>query len=117
MEPQIGGGTDPLGLAPKDKWFGYTNRNFQWWLHNCYKRPGDPDVASKAEMAEIYAEYLAAGSPPMGKCNNNKPCPDSDEKSPKIVTPPLDPVVIPAAEDDGAIEEIIVDGLELLLAE
>jgi RHS repeat-associated protein len=103
--------TDPSGLAPKDKWFGFTDRNFQWWLHNCYKRPGDPDVDSKAEMAEIYAEYRAAGSPPMGKCSNKQPCPKND--SPKIVVPVPNPV-IPAAEADGVIEEIIGDGIEAL---
>jgi RHS repeat-associated protein len=108
---------DPLGLAPKDKWFGYTNKNFQWWLHNCYKRSGDPDVASKAEMAEIYAEYLAAGSPPMGKCNNNKPCQDEEEKSPKVVVPVPNPVIAPAAEDDEVVEELVAEGLELLFAD
>jgi RHS repeat-associated protein len=101
---------DPLGLAPKDKWFGFTNRNFQWWLHNCYKRRGDPDVDSKSEMAEIYELYVAAGSPPVGKCsNNNQPCPK--DKSPEFVAPPLSPAV-PAAENEGALEEVIVEGLE-----
>jgi hypothetical protein len=52
--------------------------DFQWWFHNCYKQKGDPDVSSRDEMAEPYAEYLAASSPPRGKCSNNKPqsCPN-----------------------------------------
>jgi RHS repeat-associated protein len=66
-------GVDPLGLAKTDRWFGFTNRDFQWWLHNCYKLKGDPDVPSFEEMAESYAEYVAAGSPPIGKCSNNPP--------------------------------------------
>jgi len=100
---------DPLGLAPKDKWFGFNDRNFQWWFHNCYKRGGDPDISSRAEMADIYAQYVAAGSPPVGRCNNNKPCPN--DGSPKFVAPPLSPTV-PAIEDEGAAEEIILEGLE-----
>ena len=68
--------TDPEGLAPRDKWFGYDNGDFKWWLHNCYKQQGDPDVGSREEMAEIYAEYEAAGSPPRGRCfNDNNPPP------------------------------------------
>jgi RHS repeat-associated protein len=71
------GFTDTFGLSKTDKWFGFNNRDFQWWFHNCYKQKGDPDVASKEDMADAYAEYLAAGSPPRGKCSNNKPksCP------------------------------------------
>jgi RHS repeat-associated protein len=69
------GFTDTYGLSKTDRWFGFNNRDFQWWFHNCYKQKGDPDVSSRAEMAEIYAEYLAAGSPPRGKCNKPK-CPD-----------------------------------------
>jgi RHS repeat-associated protein len=71
------GFTDTFGLSKTDRWFGFNNRDFQWWFHNCYKQKGDPDVASKEDMADAYAEYLAAGSPPRGKCSNNKPksCP------------------------------------------
>jgi RHS repeat-associated protein len=71
------GFTDTFGLSKTDRWFGFNNRDFQWWFHNCYKQKGDPDVASKEDMAGAYAEYLAAGSPPRGKCSNNKPksCP------------------------------------------
>jgi RHS repeat-associated protein len=71
------GFTDTFGLAKTDRWFGFNNRDFQWWFHNCYKQKGDPDVSSREDMAEAYAEYLAAGSPPRGKCSNNQPksCP------------------------------------------
>jgi RHS repeat-associated protein len=86
--------TDPFGLSKTDRWFGFNNRNFQWWFHNCYKQRGDPDVASRAEMAEAFAEYQAAGSPPRGKCSNNDPpCPPKD--SPVPVVPPV-PVPVPA---------------------
>jgi RHS repeat-associated protein len=64
---------DPLGLAKTGRWFGFTNRDFRWWVHNCYKKPGDPDIPSYEEMAEAYAQYQAAGSPPIGKCSNNPP--------------------------------------------
>ncbi|NJD87350.1 MAG: RHS repeat-associated core domain-containing protein [Betaproteobacteria bacterium] len=69
--------TDIFGLSKTDKWFGFGNRDFQWWFHNCYKQKGDPDVSSRKDMAEAFAEYQAAGSPPRGKCSNNKPqsCP------------------------------------------
>jgi RHS repeat-associated protein len=79
------GFTDSLGLSKTDRWYGYNDRNFQWWLHNCYKRPGDPDVGSREEMAEAYADYLAAGSPPIGKCSNNKKssCPPQENSEPK----------------------------------
>jgi hypothetical protein len=79
---------DIFGLSKTDQWFGFNSRDFQWWFHNCYKRPGDPDVSSRQEMAEAYAEYVAAGSPPRGKCWNNpkpKECPASDTE------PTMDP--------------------------
>jgi RHS repeat-associated protein len=69
--------SDPIGLTKTDKWYGFTNRNFQWWLHNCYKKRGDPDVGSRGEMEEIYEEWVAAGSPPIGKCSSQDPCPDA----------------------------------------
>lgn len=72
---------DPLGLSKTDKWFGFNNRAFQWWYHNCYKRRGDPDVSSREEMEEIYAEYVAAGSPPIGKCSKKPDCEKKDATS------------------------------------
>jgi RHS repeat-associated protein len=95
---------DPLGLSKTDRWFGFTNRDFQWWFHNCYKQKGDPDVASRGEMAEAYAEYKAAGSPPRGKCSNNEPpCPPKEQPSPVPVIPTVPvppPVPTPNPEND-----------------
>lgn len=36
-------------------------------------------------MAEAYAEYVAVGSPPIGKCSNNKKssCPQRENTEPK----------------------------------
>lgn len=63
---------DPDGLKPKDKWYGYNNRNFRWWFHNCWKEKGDPD-ATKEEMAEAYQEWINRGSPTRGNCWGGKP--------------------------------------------
>jgi RHS repeat-associated protein len=75
--------TDSYGLSKTDRWFGFNDRDFQWWFHNCYKQKGDPDVGSREEMAEAYAEYVATGSPPRGKCSNDKPkCPPETAPAP-----------------------------------
>jgi len=31
---------DPFGYAPKDKWWGYNDRDFQDWYHKFWKQPG-----------------------------------------------------------------------------
>jgi len=84
--------TDTYGLSKTDRWFGFNNRDFQWWFHNCYKQKGDPDVSSREDMAEAYAEYLAAGSPPRGKCSNNKPksCPNPETAPAPAPESPVD---------------------------
>jgi RHS repeat-associated protein len=87
--------TDTYGLSKTDRWFGFNNRDFQWWFHNCYKQKGDPDVSSREDMADAYAEYLAAGSPPRGKCSNNQP------KSCPVQQPAPTPAPDPADDDKG----------------
>jgi len=63
---------DPDGLSKKDKWYGYNDRNFRWWLHNCWKEKGDPD-ATKEEIEEAYQEWINRGSPTRGNCWGGKP--------------------------------------------
>jgi RHS repeat-associated protein len=82
------GHTDIFGLAKTDKWFGFDNRDFQWWVHNCYKESGDPDISSRDQMKDIYAEYVAAGSPPRGRCFNNPPPPPVSAPAPAPYCPP-----------------------------
>jgi RHS repeat-associated protein len=65
---------DFWGLHKKDKWWGRTNRNFQWWYHNCYKQPGDPD-ADKETIEDAYSEWQDRGSPTRGKCDDLPPPP------------------------------------------
>lgn len=65
---------DPLGWHKGDKWYGFTNRDFQRWFHRCWKQPGDPD-ADKQQIAEAYAEWLTRGSPTGDKCDNRPPPP------------------------------------------
>jgi hypothetical protein len=58
--------TDPLGLAPGDKLFGYPKLFWQWY-HRNVKRPGDPDL-NKAEASEFYEQWKSLGKPgPDGK--------------------------------------------------
>jgi uncharacterized protein RhaS with RHS repeats len=61
--------SDKDGLAPGDKWYGYTNKDFQKWFHRCWKQSGNED-ADKYEIEEAYAEWLRHGSPKGGKCGN-----------------------------------------------
>jgi RHS repeat-associated protein len=63
---------DPMGLAPKDKWYGYNNRIFKNWFHRCWKRSGDPD-ATKEELAEAFDEWNRIGRP--RDCGNRPPRP------------------------------------------
>jgi RHS repeat-associated protein len=62
--------TDPQGLHPGDKWFGYNDKEFQRWFHRCWKQPGDGD-ANKAEIKEAYAEWSRLGKPKGGKCGGD----------------------------------------------
>ncbi len=66
--------TDPQGLAPGDKWYGFNDREFQRWFHRCWKQPGNPD-ADKQEIAEAYAEWVSRGKPTGGKCGDSPPPP------------------------------------------
>ena len=66
--------TDLRGEHHGDKWYGYTNKQFQRWFHRCYKQPGDAD-ANKEEMADAYAEWKERGSPTDGRCDNMPPPP------------------------------------------
>ena len=58
--------SDPEGLArhggKTGQWWEFTNRNFQRWFHQCRKEKGDPD-ATRAELAEAYAEWEQYGKP------------------------------------------------------
>jgi RHS repeat-associated protein len=97
---------DPFGLSKTDRWFGFTNRDFQWWFHNCYKQAGDPDIDSWGDMADAYAQYVAAGSPPRGKCLSGP--------EPKVCPAPAtvpDPEPIPEPQtpdpaDDGVGDDV-----------
>ena len=64
--------SDPEGLHKKDKWWGRTDRNFQWFFHKCYKSPGDPD-ADQDTIEDAYEEWIERGSPPIGRCDNSPP--------------------------------------------
>lgn len=66
-DPQPGGGTDPLDTAPKDKWYGYNDRQFQAWYHRCFKRPGDPD-GDKDTIGEAYDQWVSEGKPTSDSC-------------------------------------------------
>ena len=76
------GFVDPTGLQPKDKWYGYNDKNFRDWFHRCWEDPSAPDE-DKAGIARAYSEWLRHGSPKGGKC----------------VTPPdeIDFCIIPAS--------------------
>lgn len=68
---------DPEGLAPKDKWYGYNNKDFRRWFHRCWKRPGDPD-AGKDGIEAAHAEWISRGSPKGDKCwGGGKPDPSA----------------------------------------
>lgn len=72
--------SDPEGLAPKDRWYGYNNRDFHNWFHRCWKERGDPD-ANKEEIARAHQEWISRGSPKGGKCwggggGKPVPCPE-----------------------------------------
>jgi uncharacterized protein RhaS with RHS repeats len=57
---------DPLGLAPRDKLFGYPKAFWQWYHRK--KRPGDPDLdKAKAQAAEFYEEWKSLGQPGTDK--------------------------------------------------
>ena len=66
--------TDPQGLAPGDKWYGFNDREFQRWFHQCWKQRGDPD-ANKEGLAEAYAVWVNRGKPTGGRCGNDPPPP------------------------------------------
>lgn len=93
--------TDRLGLTPKDKWFGYKNKDFQKWYHRCWKvEDENEDIgdADKEDLDRAYEEWLSRGSPQNGNCYSNKPirgkknCPP--EGSPKDIPPnPASPPV------------------------
>ncbi|HEX5885182.1 MAG TPA: hypothetical protein VFY67_11645, partial [Pyrinomonadaceae bacterium] len=67
---------DPDGLAPKDNWYGYNNRDFHKWFHRCWKEPGDPD-ADKAGIEEAYNEWVRRGKPTGGNCWGGTPQPEA----------------------------------------
>jgi len=52
---------DPTGLAPKDKWYGFTNRDFQAWCHS-QKKPGDSDFMRR-EIEELWKQWNREGRP------------------------------------------------------
>jgi RHS repeat-associated protein len=53
--------TDPLGLAPGDKFFGLPS-DFWSWYHRQVKQPGDPDL-TKDQADELYDEWQNLGQP------------------------------------------------------
>ncbi len=68
---------DPSGLTRSDPWYGYNDRDFQRWFHQCWKQKGGPRVRSKEEIAEAYDEWISRGAPKGGKCWGKKEeCPD-----------------------------------------
>jgi RHS repeat-associated protein len=68
---------DPEGLVPKDKWYGYRNKDFRRWFHRCWEEGGEGrQNASKQEIEIAYAEWLSRGSPKGGNCwGGGKPNP------------------------------------------
>jgi RHS repeat-associated protein len=78
---------DPFGYLPGDKWYGYTNRDFQSWFHRNWKQPGDVD-ATEEEIKAAYDAWKQEGSPtrdPKGdrrqQCEqlNGEPAPVSED--------------------------------------
>jgi hypothetical protein len=60
---------DPLGLTKSDPWYGYNDKDFQWWFHKCgCKGKFGPRVRSEEEIAECYAEWVSRGQPRNHKC-------------------------------------------------
>jgi len=49
---------DPFGLKPKDKWFGYTNRQFQRWVHGKKQGEGRRNDYCKEELDELWEEFI-----------------------------------------------------------
>ncbi|WP_281852236.1 RHS repeat-associated core domain-containing protein [Dyella sp. GSA-30] len=78
--------TDPLGLAPKDRWWEFTDREFQRWYHQCWKQSGDPD-ATRDELGDAHDEWKKRGSPTEGRCwGDPQTCPEtSTEQQPEVV--------------------------------
>jgi hypothetical protein len=74
-------------LTKSDPWYGYNDPNFQWFFHNCWKDPVGPRVRSRKEIKEGHDEWLRRGSPPIGRCWNDKKkkCPEPDPEP----TPPI----------------------------
>jgi RHS repeat-associated protein len=79
---------DPLGQGPKDKWWGYDDRDFQHWFHKNWKNPGEPD-ATKPEIEDAYREWRRQGSPkrdPKGdrrqKSKTDDPDPQRENQDP-----------------------------------
>src|SRR5205814_1521665 len=49
---------DPEGLVPKDRWYGYNNKDFRRWFHRCWEEGGEGrQNASKKEIDIAYAEW------------------------------------------------------------
>jgi len=60
---------DPEGLVPKDKWYGYNNKDFRRWFHRCHEQGGEGrQNATKDEMEIAHREWVSRGSPRGGKC-------------------------------------------------
>lgn len=86
------GYSDALGLTPKDKWWQFTDRDFQRWYHQCWKEKGARD-ATREELAEAYSEWLSRGAPRGGRCwGGEPPCPQLvPSPEPEPVPDPVPP--------------------------
>ena len=94
---------DPLGLAPKDHWWEFTNREFQRWYHQCWKQSGDPD-ATRDELADAHDEWKKRGSPTEGRCwGDPESCPEAlAEPKPEASQQPEMAPEIPQVPDPEA---------------
>jgi RHS repeat-associated protein len=78
---------DLTGLTKSDPWYGYNDRDFQRWFHQCWKEKGGPRITPEEDIAEAYDEWISRGSPKDGKCGDKpKKCEDKCEKQSKLVT-------------------------------
>ena len=70
---------DPEGLAPKDRWYGYNDKDFRRWFHRCWEEGGEGRRnALKKEIEMAYAEWISRGSPKGGNCwGGGKPNPSA----------------------------------------
>jgi RHS repeat-associated protein len=91
---------DPYGYGPKDKWYGYNNRDFQDWFHRQWKQEGDPD-ATKEEMEDAYRQWEDEGRPsrdPKKNRRNNNNNNDDDENNDNCRNTGPDPSPAPAPD-------------------